>query len=32
VAALRQLRERDEDVDLFCAHDPAELEALRGLR
>ncbi len=30
VAALRQLRERYDDVDLFCSHDPAELEALRA--
>jgi glyoxylase-like metal-dependent hydrolase (beta-lactamase superfamily II) len=30
VAALRQLRESYDDLDLFCAHDPAELEALRG--
>lgn len=27
VAALRQLRERYADLDLFCAHDPAELDA-----
>jgi glyoxylase-like metal-dependent hydrolase (beta-lactamase superfamily II) len=30
VAALRQLRERYDDLDLFCAHDPAELDALRA--
>lgn len=30
VAALRQLRERYDDVDLFCAHDPAEYAAMRG--
>jgi glyoxylase-like metal-dependent hydrolase (beta-lactamase superfamily II) len=30
VAALRQLRERYDDLDMFCAHDPEELEALRG--
>lgn len=32
VAALRQLRAHYDDVDLFCAHDPVELEALRGRR
>jgi len=30
VAALRQLRERYDDVALFCAHDPAEYDAMRG--
>jgi glyoxylase-like metal-dependent hydrolase (beta-lactamase superfamily II) len=29
-AALRQLRERYDDIDLFCAHDPDELEAIRA--
>jgi glyoxylase-like metal-dependent hydrolase (beta-lactamase superfamily II) len=29
VAALRQLRERYDDVDLFCSHDPDEFEAIR---
>jgi glyoxylase-like metal-dependent hydrolase (beta-lactamase superfamily II) len=28
-AALRQLRESYDDLDLFCAHDPVEFEALR---
>jgi glyoxylase-like metal-dependent hydrolase (beta-lactamase superfamily II) len=28
VAALRQLREHYTDLDVFCAHDPAELDAL----
>src|SRR5205823_5907792 len=28
-AALRQLRERYDDIDLFCAHDPDEFEAIR---
>jgi len=27
VAALRQLREHYTDLDMFCAHDPAELDA-----
>ncbi len=30
VAALRQLRETNADVELFCAHDPAEYAALGG--
>lgn len=30
VAVLRQLRDRYDDVDLFCAHDPAEFDAIRG--
>jgi glyoxylase-like metal-dependent hydrolase (beta-lactamase superfamily II) len=30
LAALRQLRHHYPDVDLFCAHDPAELEAMQG--
>jgi glyoxylase-like metal-dependent hydrolase (beta-lactamase superfamily II) len=30
VAALRQLRESYDDIDLFCAHDPDEFEAIRG--
>jgi len=30
-AALRQLRERYDDIDLFCAHDPDELEAIRAI-
>jgi glyoxylase-like metal-dependent hydrolase (beta-lactamase superfamily II) len=29
-AALRQLREAYADVDLFCAHSPAELDALQA--
>ncbi|MBC7976617.1 MAG: hypothetical protein H7138_16715 [Myxococcales bacterium] len=29
VAALRQLRESYADIDLFCAHDAAEYDALR---
>ena len=29
-AALRQLRERYDDIDLFCAHDPDEFEAIRA--
>jgi len=29
-AALRQLRETNADVELFCAHDPAEYAALGG--
>ena len=28
VAALRQLREHYADLDMFCAHDPVELDAL----
>jgi len=28
VAALRQLREHYTDLDMFCAHDPVELDAL----
>lgn len=31
VAALRQLRERYADLDVFCAHDPAEFAAIRQL-
>jgi glyoxylase-like metal-dependent hydrolase (beta-lactamase superfamily II) len=30
LAALRQLRESYDDVDLFCAHDPGEFEAFHG--
>lgn len=30
VAALRQLRARYPDVDVFCAHDPAEYDQLRA--
>jgi glyoxylase-like metal-dependent hydrolase (beta-lactamase superfamily II) len=30
VAALRQLRERYDDLDMFCAHDPGELEAMQA--
>lgn len=30
VAALRQLRERYDDIDLFCAHDADEFEAIRA--
>ena len=30
IAALRQLRASYPDVDLFCAHDPSELAALRA--
>jgi len=30
VAALRQLRDSYDDLDLFCAHDPVELEAMRA--
>jgi hypothetical protein len=26
VAALRQLREHYTDLDVFCAHDPVELD------
>lgn len=29
-AALRQLRETYADLDIFCAHSPAELDALRA--
>jgi glyoxylase-like metal-dependent hydrolase (beta-lactamase superfamily II) len=29
VAALRQLRERYDDIDMFCAHDPGELAAMQ---
>lgn len=32
LGALRQLREHYDDLDMFCAHDPAELEALRTRR
>lgn len=32
LAALRQLRERYADLDVFCAHDPEELAALRAPR
>jgi glyoxylase-like metal-dependent hydrolase (beta-lactamase superfamily II) len=32
VAALRQLRAHYPDLDLFCAHDPAELEAFSPAR
>jgi glyoxylase-like metal-dependent hydrolase (beta-lactamase superfamily II) len=32
LAALRQLRESYQDVDLFCAHDPEEYERLRSRR
>jgi glyoxylase-like metal-dependent hydrolase (beta-lactamase superfamily II) len=31
IAALRELRASYPDVDLFCAHDPSELAALRAL-
>jgi hypothetical protein len=31
-SSYAQLRARYDDIDLFCAHDPAELEALRGRR
>jgi glyoxylase-like metal-dependent hydrolase (beta-lactamase superfamily II) len=30
LAALRQLCERYDDLDMFCSHDPAELEAMRA--
>jgi len=30
VAALRQLRESYDDLDVFCSHDASELEALAG--
>jgi glyoxylase-like metal-dependent hydrolase (beta-lactamase superfamily II) len=30
LAALKQLRHGYQDVDLFCAHDPAELDAMRA--
>jgi glyoxylase-like metal-dependent hydrolase (beta-lactamase superfamily II) len=32
VAALRQLRESYDDLDMFCAHDPGELDAMRAGR
>lgn len=32
VAALRQLRASYADVDVFCAHDPVEYEAMREAR
>ena len=31
-AALRELGARHADVDLFCAHDPSELDALHAAR
>jgi glyoxylase-like metal-dependent hydrolase (beta-lactamase superfamily II) len=30
LAALRQLRESYDDIDMFCAHDPDEFDAIRG--
>lgn len=30
LAALRQLRQSYPDIDLFCAHDPTELEAMQA--